>query len=239
MGLLDNLPNRILGSRMLRDTVTPVLVRSKAKLHDVSAPRPHPDELNKPTPPGPEWMRPIHELPGMIDDRQVTTLYELANAVTSGVIVEVGSYRGKSTSALGIGSQRGHQVPVYAIEPHEPFTGIFGGNFGPKDRKAFYESMLKTGCWKTVRLVNLSSEAVTPNWDKPVGLLFIDGDHTYDGVKRDFDCWVPHLLPGARVAFDDAVQEDGGPFRLIAELVQSGQWRMLEEFGKMAVLERV
>lgn len=174
----------------------------------------------------------------MVDHQQVTTLYSLAHDVSEGVIVEVGSYRGKSTCALAIGSQRGHQVPVYAIEPHEPFKGIFGGGFGPKDRKAFYESMLETGCWDTVRLVNLSSEAVAPSWTRPLGLVFIDGDHTYEGVKRDFECWEPHLLPHARVAFDDAIQQNGGPFQLIGELVESGQWRKLEAFGKMVVLER-
>jgi len=238
MAFGKKLVSQVLASEPLQKTVAPALVKFKAKVHAASAPRPHPDELAKPVPAGPEWMHAIHHLPGMIDERQVTTLFDLATAVTEGVIVEVGSWRGKSTSALGRGSQRGHSVPVYAIEPHEPFTGIFGGNFGPKDRKAFYQSMLKTGCWDTVRLVNLSSEAVTPNWHKPVGLLFIDGDHTYEGVKRDFECWEPHLLPHARVAFDDAVQQDGGPFRLIGELVASGRWRALQEFGKMAVLER-
>jgi len=229
---------KLLQIPFVEDTVMPFLVRLKARVHHSTAPRPHPDELAKPVPPGPPWMQAIHRLPGMVDERQVETLFELAKAVEAGVIVEVGSYRGKSTSALGHGSWRGHKRPVYAIEPHEPFRGIFGGNFGPRDREAFYTSMLTTGCWEMVRLVNLSSEAVTPNWSQPVGLLWIDGDHTYKGVKRDFMCWEPHLLPTARVAFDDAVQEDGGPFQLIAELVATGEWRMLEEFGKMAVLER-
>ena len=237
MRLANKLPNNLLNSAAMR-SVTPLLVRAKAFVHQSTEARSHPDRLVKPVPPGPEWMTSIHQLPGMIDHRQVASLYELAHAVEEGVIVEVGSYRGKSTSALGRGSQRGHRVPVYAIEPHEPFKGIFGGNFGPKDRKAFYESMLASGCWDTVRLVNLSSERVAPIWDRPVGLLFIDGDHTYEGVRRDFEAWEPHLLPSARVAFDDAVQTDGGPFQLISELVATGKWVAVEEFGKMAVLER-
>ena len=122
MRLANKLPNNLLNSAAMR-SVTPLLVRAKAFVHQSTEARSHPDRLVKPVPPGPEWMTSIHQLPGMIDHRQVASLYELAHAVEEGVIVEVGSYRGKSTSALGRGSQRGHRVPVYAIEPHEPFKG--------------------------------------------------------------------------------------------------------------------
>src|SRR5437868_8006845 len=45
-------------------------------------------------------------------------------------IVEVGSYRGRSTAALAAGSRAGGGAAVYAIEPHEQFTGVLGGQFG-------------------------------------------------------------------------------------------------------------
>jgi predicted O-methyltransferase YrrM len=34
-------------------------------------------------------------------------------------------------------------------------------------------------------------------------ILFIDGDHTYAGVKRDFDLWSPLVKPGGHVVFHD------------------------------------
>ncbi len=37
-------------------------------------------------------------------------------------------------------------------------------------------------------------------------LLFIDGDHTYEGVKKDFDMYSPLVKKGGIVAFHDIVQ---------------------------------
>jgi hypothetical protein len=59
-----------------------------------------------------------------------------------------------------------------------------------------------------VRLVNLSSEVVCEGWTRPVGLLWIDGDHTLDGVRRDFESWERFLQPGGVVAFHDALDPD-------------------------------
>ena len=73
---------------------------------------------------------------GMTSLKEVSLLYELAKQAKNGCIVEVGSYRGRSTVALGRGSMDGNQVPVFAIEPHEEFRGVLGGQFGPEDRGA-------------------------------------------------------------------------------------------------------
>src|SRR4051794_20320161 len=111
---------------------------------------------------------------GMTSFKEVSLLYELAREAKVGCIVEVGSYRGRSTVALGLGSLDGNRVPVFAIDPHEEFRGVLGGQFGPEDRGAFFRAMLDTACYQVVRLVNLSSEVVASQWTKPVGLLWID-----------------------------------------------------------------
>ena len=175
---------------------------------------------------------------GMTSLAEAKLLYELAREVRKGCIVEVGSYRGRSTVALGRGSLDGHGVPVFAIEPHQTFTGVLGGRFGPADAGAFHRAMLETGCYHVVRLVNLSSEQVAPGWRLPVALLWIDGDHRYEGVRRDFESWRPYLMAGATVVFDDAADPAIGPYRLIAELLATGGYEKVREFGKMTVLRR-
>jgi predicted O-methyltransferase YrrM len=40
--------------------------------------------------------------------------------------------------------------------------------------------------------------------------LFIDGDHTYDGVRRDFELYEPLVRPGGIIAFHDIVPLDQG-----------------------------
>jgi predicted O-methyltransferase YrrM len=167
----------------------------------------------------------------MIGDPEAVLLTRLASAVDDGCIVEVGSFRGMSTIALA----KGARVPVYAIEPHEEFTGVLGGTFGPADRRAFFENLLQAGVVEQVRLVNLSSEVVAPGWQLPVGLLWIDGDHRYEAVRRDFECWEPHLR--GLVAFHDAIQPKLGPAQLIAELLESG-FELVEHVQGTKVLRR-
>lgn len=169
---------------------------------------------------------------------EAALLYALAREVTDGCIVEVGSYRGRSTTALALGSAAGHDLPVYAVEPHEPFTGPLGGEFGPEDRAAFYRTMLDAGCYERVRLVNLSSEVVAPGWRLPVGLLWIDGDHRYEGVSRDATVWAPHVVSGGAVVFDDATDEAIGPYRVVQKLLASGDYDDVGTVGKVRVLRR-
>jgi hypothetical protein len=175
---------------------------------------------------------------GLISLEAAALLYNLAKDVTDGCIVEVGSYRGRSAVALGRGSLDGHRVPVFAIEPHEEFTGVLGGKFGPVDRGAFYQAMLDTSCYHVVRLINLGSTMVAPNWNRNVSLLWIDGDHTYEGVKTDFESWLPHLNANATVVFDDVKNPKLGPSQLIKELIDGGDFEERQRVGKVAVLVR-
>jgi predicted O-methyltransferase YrrM len=42
--------------------------------------------------------------------------------------------------------------------------------------------------------------------DRPVDFLFIDGDHTYEGARRDFELYSPFVKPGGIVAFHDVIK---------------------------------
>lgn len=47
--------------------------------------------------------------------------------------------------------------------------------------------------------------------DQRLDLLFIDGDHTYEGVKKDFEDYGPLVRPGGLIAFHDIVRNDAKP----------------------------
>lgn len=175
---------------------------------------------------------------GMVSFDEALLLYRLAREVRGGCIVEVGSYRGRSSVFLGRGSLDSTNGPVYAIDPHKSFIGVLGGVFGPKDRKAFYRAMLDNDCSEIVSLINLSSECFSPSWSEPISLLWIDGDHSYDGVKRDFECWLPHLQPNATIAFDDATDPKLGPRRLIDELTATKRFEEVVNVGKVVVIRQ-
>jgi predicted O-methyltransferase YrrM len=173
---------------------------------------------------------------GATSAAELAHLYKLACQVTTGCIVEIGAFQGRSTAALALGSKSGGGAAVFSIEPHETFTGVLGGCFGPRDRVAFFRNMLDFDVVEQVRLISVSSEVVTSGWTTPVALLWIDGDHRYDAVRRDVDCWLRHLTADAVVVFDDA--ETDGPKRVIAEQLARG-WVLVTRVGKTATLAPV
>lgn len=180
----------------------------------------------------------FNDTEGMISYEEAKLLYDLAREIKTGCIVEVGSYRGRSTVALGRGSIEGHKVPVFAVDPHENFNDGIGINFGPPDRAAFFKTMLDSDCYHVVRLINLSSEIVAPNWQQTIGLLWIDGDHSYEAVKRDFHCWLPHLAPNAIIAFHDSTNPKLGPWKLITEVTENNRFQVVAQVGLITVINK-
>lgn len=46
-------------------------------------------------------------------------------------------------------------------------------------------------------------------WNQSIDILFIDGDHSYDGVKRDWNLFSPHVTKFGVVIFHDTIWEVG------------------------------
>ena len=56
-----------------------------------------------------------------------------------------------------------------------------------------------------------------------IGLIFIDGDHSYEAVKFDFDRFSPWLTPSGIVVFHDA-HNWRDVSRFIGTTIASSQW---------------
>ena len=91
---------------------------------------------------------------------------------------------------------------VISVDYHR---GRFGGA-----RKFVYNSFLREQQRLHVITGDSHSEATHASITSKLGsakldFLFIDGDHSYDGVKRDFEMYSPLVRPGGLVAFHDIV----------------------------------
>ncbi len=141
----------------------------------------------------------IADVPGWLTDEEGEALYDLARACTGkGVIVEIGSWKGKSTVCLGLGSRAGRSIPVYAVDPHADYR------FG--DFKANVE---RAGITDLVRPLASLSQPAADDFHEPIELLFVDGSHEYELVLEDFEKWVPKVVDGGWVAFHDTTWTSG------------------------------
>lgn len=58
----------------------------------------------------------------------------------------------------------------------------------------------------------------------PYDFMFIDGDHSYEGVKHDFASYLPMLQKGGAIAFHDTIRHEPGVIRFAEELKDLYPW---------------
>ena len=77
-------------------------------------------------------------------------------------------------------------------------------------------------------------EAITAADVADIDVLFIDGDHTYDGVRADYALWSPLVRPGGVIAFHDTVPtawaHEPGVVQMVNELKWNDKLRSVEWF---------
>lgn len=154
----------------------------------------------------------IADVPGWLTNEEGEALYELARGCTgSGVIVEIGSWKGKSTICLGLGSRAGNGVRIFAIDPHADYR------FGD-----FKTNVDRAGITDLVTPIASLSQPAADSFDEPIELLFVDGSHEYDLVLEDFEKWVPKVVDGGWVAFHDTTWT-AGPRKVVGQAIYRGR----------------
>ncbi|MDA0163864.1 glycosyltransferase [Solirubrobacter ginsenosidimutans] len=134
-------------------------------------------------------------------------------------VVEIGVSEGGS--AYELANVVAHDATLHLIDPYP--KGRVGVSFSLVTARRLVGKASRKGV--TVHwLRQLSTEAVR-GWRAPIDFLFIDGDHAYDAVKRDWEEWTPFVAPDGHVVLHDALfmehgwtDEDSGPVRLVREL---------------------
>ncbi|MDQ3777639.1 MAG: class I SAM-dependent methyltransferase [Actinomycetota bacterium] len=141
----------------------------------------------------------IKDVPGWLSDEEGAALYDLAKECTGkGVIVEIGSWKGKSTICLGRGSRAGNGVRIFAVDPHADYR-----------HGEFKENVERAGIADLVTPVKGLSQDVVADFNEPIELLFVDGSHEEEDVRSDFETWVPKVVEGGTVAFHDTTWHPG------------------------------
>jgi len=178
-------------------------------------------------------------------------LFDVAHRAAAGrespVIVEIGSYCGRSTVVLASAArQASPESRVYAIDPHEGEVGARDTVDGVRRESAtfdrFQANIAVAGYTDVVVPIRRRSHEFA--WETPIALLFVDGLHDYASVARDFQHYEPHLLLGAYVAFHDCDENYPGVRAFVAGIAadpayeEAGTASSLRVFRCRAVMPR-
>lgn len=149
-------------------------------------------------------------IPGMISPQSGQHIFTMCYLQElQGDVVEIGSWQGRSTSFLARAVQCSGNGAFYAIDH-------FKGNVGKENyyvvgksdlsdlENNFLINMEMVGLLDSVKLLNMpNDQAEEKIRNIQIRFLFIDGDHTKEGVEKDIRLFFPKLLPGSIVVFDD------------------------------------
>lgn len=151
-------------------------------------------------------------------------------------LVEIGVMHGVNTALLR--SVMDPSGTITGIDPHPP--GRLGVSF---ERWIALREVARYPRGRVVLLRRWSHEAVV-SWSTPIDFLFVDGDHSWAGIDRDWRGWSRHVVPGGAVALHDSRSVPGRPdldsVRYTHEvIVVDPGFRLMDAVGSLTVLERV
>lgn len=166
---------------------------------------------------------------GWFSPEQIDRVVRLAAAVPEGGrIVEIGSFRGRSTVAIARSAPAG--VEIVAIDPHA------GNDRGPQeiegfedeaavDSKVFLANLERAGVRDKVTYVRKFSHDALDDVVAPIDLLHIDGAHRFGPASDDIKSWGARVTPGGAMVIHDSFSSVGVTLAIGATLLTSGRWR--------------
>ena len=163
-------------------------------------------------------------------------------------VVEIGVYEGSSAAVLC--EVLDPDAELHLIDPFGEHGWALPAGWGATEgasRRVVDRARRRHHGPKVMWHVDYST-AVAASWEGAVDLVFIDGDHSEDGVRADWDGWNRFVEPGGAVVFHDArlSQEGGrglpGPTAVVDGLFRGAGavagWRVVAEADRTVAVER-
>jgi GR25 family glycosyltransferase involved in LPS biosynthesis len=145
-------------------------------------------------------------------------------------IVEIGCWKGKSTSYMAVEiANSGKPIRFDAID-HFKGSPEHHNNLAPLNPSILalqsfttfneYQNNIKPVAQYVNTVVQSSSIAVLKYENESLDFVFIDGSHDYDSVREDILNWLPKIKPGGMIAGDDYSNEWSGVMKAVDEQFQ-------------------
>jgi predicted O-methyltransferase YrrM len=165
---------------------------------------------------------------------EAALLYRLARDVAGGPFVEIGRFKGGSTFIFASALPDG--VELWSYDLH---VALRPDMTGEQLDAELLVALKRFGIEHKVHLVVGDSRKVEFPAES-VALLFVDGDHSYEGAKADYERWSELVRAGGDLLFHDAVDTGGygnvypGVARLVAEVERDPRWVRQARAGSIA-----
>ena len=152
--------------------------------------------------------------------------------------VELGVYEGVTTTLIRE-SMKTDGV-LYAVDP------FFPGRVGVCWGKMVAKTEIARGRGATVVFVEKLSTEAASEVPIQIDFIFIDADHSYDGIRKDWELWAGRVREGGMALLHDtripAHNPDVarlGSFRYFEEVIRfDKRYELLEQVDSLSVLRR-
>lgn len=192
---------------------------------------------------------------GFMDPEEGDCLYRTAIiASKKAPIAEIGSYCGKSSIYIGIACKENNSI-LFAIDHHmgseENQVGweyhdsdLFDNETGKINSFPSFRTNIRDANLEDFVIPIVSnSSSVARFWTIELSMVFIDGGHTMEAARADFDNWSNKVIDGGFLAIHDVFPnpEDGGrpPYEIYKLAISSKKFKEVETVKSLRILQRV
>jgi Methyltransferase domain len=116
----------------------------------------------------------------------------------SGTVVEIGSFAGRSSVHWAANSDP--SVKIFCLDPFDAIGDQYSlehiqGSAGDVAGRPSGELFLQYAAAWMERPIPIAVASPPSTWDRPAGVIFVDGDHSHEDVTRDLEFWIDWLTP--------------------------------------------
>lgn len=178
------------------------------------------------------------DIEGYSSEPMCRELYRLACLTpTDGTIVELGAYKGRTAITMAMSGRQVWTIDHFQAEWFEfnPLPDHRIGNFSAQEIR---EHADRYGV--RVHVLDAETDEAARFWmatnKPPISMLFIDADHHYEAVKRDFELWSRFCTEDAIIVFDDSLWT--GVMQLLMEIED---WAPIPgpQVGQLTAMRRI
>lgn len=181
----------------------------------------------------------VDDVNGWMSPDQAAVLHRAAiDCPSSGTIVEIGSFQGRSTIVLALSAA--DDTHIVAIDPHA------GNDRGPQeldgfadqaadDHAVFLANLSKAGVSDRIRYVRAFSDEALCEVTTPIDLLYIDGAHRYGPAQRDIRQWGDRVVDGGTLLIHDSFSSVGVTAAIARHLTLGRRFRYVGRARSLAI----